>query len=160
MYDVRKPADVGLRDGRAARLISWRKLAAHAKSGRMRLVFVFSRAGGLTGLPFAWTDLMPAMSRRHILAGLAVSTLDLPAFAQAPDGGQDGFRVLRAYQHTITLPDGGSAAIWGFDGTATGPALRIKRGEELRIRLINDLPEPTVLHWHGVRLPNAMDGVP
>ena len=38
--------------------------------------------------------------------------------------------------------------------------LRIKRGEELRIRLINDLPEPTTLHWHGVRLPNAMDGVP
>src|SRR5262249_27044005 len=33
-------------------------------------------------------------------------------------------------------------------------------GEELRIRLTNDLPEPTALHWHGVRAPNAMDGVP
>ena len=65
-----------------------------------------------------------------------------------------------AFGIIITLPDGGSTAVWGFDGTTSGPALRIRRGEELRIRLINDLPEPTALHWHGVRLPNAMDGVP
>jgi FtsP/CotA-like multicopper oxidase with cupredoxin domain len=116
----------------------------------------------------AWTDLMPAMSRRHVLAGLAVSFLDLPALAQPQGVGPDGFRFLRAYQYTTTLPGAGSTAIWGFDGTtpgtapetATGPALRVKRGEELRIRLINDLPDPTALHWHGVRLPNAMDGVP
>ena len=122
------------------------------------------KSSGLAGLPFAWTDLMPAISRRHVLAGLAVSAFDLPAFAQPQGGSQDGFRVLRAYSNTITLPDGGSTAVWGFDGTApgtaSGPVLRIKRGEELRIRLINDLPEPTTLHWHGVRLPNAMDGVP
>ena len=41
-----------------------------------------------------------------------------------------------------------------------GPALRVKRGEELRVRLINDAPAPVSLHWHGVRVPNAMDGVP
>jgi FtsP/CotA-like multicopper oxidase with cupredoxin domain len=100
------------------------------------------------------------MSRRQVLASLAVSSLDLPAFAQPQGGSQDGFRTLRAYQNTIALPNGGSTAVWSFDGTATGPALRIKRGEELRIRLINDLPEPTALHWHGVRVANAMDGVP
>jgi FtsP/CotA-like multicopper oxidase with cupredoxin domain len=115
-------------------------------------------------LVFSWTDLMPAMSRRQVLAGLAVSCLDLPAFAQPQGGSQDGLRILRAYQNTITLPGSGATAVWGFDGTAAGttlgPALRIKRGEELRIRLINDLPEPTALHWHGVRVPNAMDGVP
>ena len=41
-----------------------------------------------------------------------------------------------------------------------GPTLRVKRGEELRVRLVNELPEPTTIHWHGLRLPNAMDGVP
>jgi FtsP/CotA-like multicopper oxidase with cupredoxin domain len=41
-----------------------------------------------------------------------------------------------------------------------GPLLRVRRGEEVRVRLINDLPVDTTLHWHGVRLPNAMDGVP
>jgi FtsP/CotA-like multicopper oxidase with cupredoxin domain len=107
---------------------------------------------------------MPAMSRRHVLTGLAVSYLDLPAFAQPQGGSQDDFRILRAYPNTIILPDGGSTVVWGFDGrapgTATGPALRIKRGDELRIRLANGLPEPTALHWHGVRGPNSMDGVP
>jgi FtsP/CotA-like multicopper oxidase with cupredoxin domain len=39
-----------------------------------------------------------------------------------------------------------------------GPALRLKRAEELRVRLVNDLAVPTSLNWHGVRTPNAMDG--
>jgi FtsP/CotA-like multicopper oxidase with cupredoxin domain len=41
-----------------------------------------------------------------------------------------------------------------------GTTIRVRRGEEVRVRLVNELPEPTVIHWHGVRLPNAMDGVP
>src|SRR4029077_20977003 len=107
---------------------------------------------------------MPALSRRHVLAGLAVCYLDLPAFAQPQGGRPDGFRRLRAYQNIITLPAAWSSDIWGSHGTApgtpSGPALQIKRGEELRVRLINDLPEPTALHWDGVRAPNGMDGVP
>ena len=41
-----------------------------------------------------------------------------------------------------------------------GPILRVRRGDELRVRLFNDLDEPTTMHWHGVRIANAMDGVP
>ena len=37
--------------------------------------------------------------------------------------------------------------------------LRVRRGEELRVRLINELVADTTMHWHGVRVPNAMDGV-
>jgi len=48
----------------------------------------------------------------------------------------------------------------GYDGIVPGPPLQARRGEEVRVRLINDLPEPTALHWHGVRLANAMDGAP
>jgi FtsP/CotA-like multicopper oxidase with cupredoxin domain len=102
---------------------------------------------------------MLAISRRHVLAGLSVSCLDLPAFAQPQARSEDGFHVLRAYQNTSSSPDG-TASAWSFAGIAPGSALRIKRGEELRIRLVNDLPAPTALHWHGVRAPNAMDGVP
>jgi FtsP/CotA-like multicopper oxidase with cupredoxin domain len=40
-----------------------------------------------------------------------------------------------------------------------GPLLRVKRGEELRVRLINELVTDMTIHWHGVRVPNAMDGV-
>src|SRR5258705_1362696 len=103
---------------------------------------------------------MPSISHRHVFAGLAVSSLHLPQFAHPQGRGLDGFRVWRAYQNTTPFPGSGAPAVWGFDGTPPGTPLRIKRGEELRIRLINDLPEPTALHWHGVRLPNGMDGVP
>src|SRR5262245_14340778 len=97
------------------------------------------------------------LSRRWFLAGLAVTGLTLPARAQpGPE------RVLRARPGSATLQGEGRppSPIWGYDGIAPGPVLRIKRGEELRVRLVNDLPEPTTIHWHGVRLPNAMDGVP
>lgn len=49
--------------------------------------------------------------------------------------------------------------VWGFEGIAPGPELRIRRGEELFVRLANGLPQASSIHWHGVRGPNAMDGV-
>src|SRR5262249_2021845 len=102
------------------------------------------------------------MSRRRLLAGgsLALSLIELPAWAQqrgVEDATRDGFRPLRAYHNTVALPNAGPTPIWRYDSSG---ALRIKRGEELRIRLINDLSGPTMGHWHGLRLPNAMDGVP
>ena len=36
--------------------------------------------------------------------------------------------------------------------------LRVRRGEELKVRLVNELAAETAIHWHGVRVPNAMDG--
>jgi FtsP/CotA-like multicopper oxidase with cupredoxin domain len=40
-----------------------------------------------------------------------------------------------------------------------GPLLRFKKGEEVKVRLVNKLAQPTSLNWHGVRIVNAMDGV-
>jgi FtsP/CotA-like multicopper oxidase with cupredoxin domain len=48
----------------------------------------------------------------------------------------------------------------GYDGIVPGPALQVRRGEEVWVRLTNDLPDATAVHWHGVRLINAMDGAP
>jgi FtsP/CotA-like multicopper oxidase with cupredoxin domain len=50
--------------------------------------------------------------------------------------------------------------VWSYESDVPGPELRFKRGERLIIELENRLPDPTTVHWHGVRLPNAMDGVP
>src|SRR5574341_1876372 len=47
-----------------------------------------------------------------------------------------------------------------YNGQVPGPALRLHEGERVRISLKNELPEPTTIHWHGVDVPNAMDGVP
>ena len=43
---------------------------------------------------------------------------------------------------------------------ASRPTLRLKRGEEVQVRLVNDTAEPAAIHWHGVRVPSSMDGVP
>jgi FtsP/CotA-like multicopper oxidase with cupredoxin domain len=48
----------------------------------------------------------------------------------------------------------------GYDGKVPGPELRVRRGEEFSVHVVNTLTEPTAVHWHGVRLANAMDGAP
>jgi len=85
-------------------------------------------------------------SRRHVLLG---SGWALAALAGRPraETAPDGFTLLRATSA-------------GFDGTVPGPAIRVRRGVEVGVRLINDLDEPVALYWHGVRLPNAMDAGP
>lgn len=50
-------------------------------------------------------------------------------------------------------------ALWSFDGKAAPPAVRIKLGETVRLRVENKTERPLSLHWHGVRNQNAMDGV-
>ena len=49
--------------------------------------------------------------------------------------------------------------IWGINGLAPGPVIQAEQGKELWMRLHNLLPQPTSLHWHGIRIDNAMDGV-
>ena len=49
--------------------------------------------------------------------------------------------------------------IWGYDGQMPGPAIRLKQGERVARRFVNELPQASSVHWHGLRIDNAMDGV-
>jgi FtsP/CotA-like multicopper oxidase with cupredoxin domain len=49
---------------------------------------------------------------------------------------------------------------WLFNGQLPGPAIRVTEGDRVRVTLKNELPEPTTLHWHGLPIPLAVDGVP
>ena len=49
---------------------------------------------------------------------------------------------------------------WAYNNAVPGPALRFKKGERVRIAVENALQVPTAVHWHGLRVPNDMDGVP
>jgi FtsP/CotA-like multicopper oxidase with cupredoxin domain len=49
---------------------------------------------------------------------------------------------------------------WTYDGLLPGPFIRAKVGDRLIVHFKNELPEPTTVHWHGVRVPIEMDGVP
>lgn len=58
------------------------------------------------------------------------------------------------------LPENyGQTRIWGFEGMAPGPEIRVPQGARVQKRLMNDLPDATSTHWHGIRIDNAMDGV-
>lgn len=51
-------------------------------------------------------------------------------------------------------------AVWAYSGQIPGPEIRVRQGDRLRILVENRLPDETSVHWHGVRVPNPMDGVP
>lgn len=52
------------------------------------------------------------------------------------------------------------ATAWTYNGTVPGPMIRVTDGDKVRVILKNDLPQPTTIHWHGIAVPNAMDGIP
>jgi FtsP/CotA-like multicopper oxidase with cupredoxin domain len=49
---------------------------------------------------------------------------------------------------------------WTYDGGLPGPLIRARIGDRLVVHFTNQLPQPTTIHWHGVRVPIEMDGVP
>jgi FtsP/CotA-like multicopper oxidase with cupredoxin domain len=69
---------------------------------------------------------------------------------------------LTTKQAVVNLTGDGhpDTAVWAYDGTVPGPELRVRQGDPLRLVVNNKLGEDTTVHWHGIRLPNAMDGVP
>lgn len=89
--------------------------------------------------------------RRTFLASAAA--LLLPATGSSQEATPDGFRIIRPRP----LPGDPLGRIAYGEDEAT-PVIRLAKGEELKVRLINGLERETTLHWRGVRGPNAMDG--
>ncbi len=57
------------------------------------------------------------------------------------------------------LAPGMTANLWGYNGQSPGPTIECVQGDKVRIFVTNRLPEHTTVHWHGIILPNGMDGV-
>jgi FtsP/CotA-like multicopper oxidase with cupredoxin domain len=57
------------------------------------------------------------------------------------------------------IAPGMTARLWGYNGQSPGPTIEAVEGDKVRIFVTNKLPEHTTVHWHGMRLPNGMDGV-
>jgi FtsP/CotA-like multicopper oxidase with cupredoxin domain len=73
----------------------------------------------------------------------------------------DGYKVFNITASIVKweVEPGKFVDGWAYNGQIPGPVLRANVGDKIRIVLKNDLPESTSLHLHGVRVPNAMDGV-
>jgi FtsP/CotA-like multicopper oxidase with cupredoxin domain len=108
------------------------------------------------------TDSKCAVSRRAFLAaggGLALATL---ARARPANADQAGRYAIRAAPGRAPLVGAGrpDTAVWCYNGAVPGPEIRVRQGERLRVAVDNGLDEETTVHWHGMRVPNPMDGVP
>jgi len=57
------------------------------------------------------------------------------------------------------MAPGMTAQLWGYNGQSPGPTIECVEGDKVRIFVTNKLPEHTTIHWHGILLPNGMDGV-
>ncbi|HLC08439.1 MAG TPA: multicopper oxidase domain-containing protein, partial [Methyloceanibacter sp.] len=60
---------------------------------------------------------------------------------------------------TREFAPGMTANLWGYNGQTPGPTIEAVEGDKVRIYVTNKLPEHTTVHWHGMLLPNGMDGV-
>ena len=106
------------------------------------------------------TDFNHVLSRRGFvlaLAGTAASAFLRPASAAGADEHQ--IRIAPGTAR-LTGAESPSTAVWTYNGAVPGPMLRLRQGKPARIIVENGLDEDTTVHWHGIRLQNAMDGVP
>lgn len=102
------------------------------------------------------------LSRRSFLAaaGAAAGMAAVPAWAvSASPVRQFDLTAAPGDTHLIDS-DGAKTKVWSYNGRVPGPEIRVRQGERLRVAVGNDLAEETTVHWHGLRVPHAMDGVP
>src|SRR5438477_1618448 len=103
------------------------------------------------------------VSRRALILGAGAAGLAeaLPLRRSYAEPATKEYRIA-AKAATVNLTGDGypDTAVWAYDGKVPGPELRVRQGQPVRITVVNQLGEDTSVHWHGIRLPNAMDGVP
>lgn len=81
-------------------------------------------------------------------------------FAAASLGAEIRQVTLTASAVSWEIAPGTTVPAYAYNGTVPGPELRFRPGDLVRVTLVNNLPEPTTIHWHGIAVPNGMDGVP
>ncbi len=105
----------------------------------------------------------PALSRRSFLASTGGALLA----AAVPE--PKSWAAATAAQFRISAGPGTASlagrahpetAVWSYNGRVPGPEIRVRQGQSLKVVVENRLGEDTTVHWHGLRVPNAMDGVP
>lgn len=108
---------------------------------------------------------LPTPTRRAFLTSAAAlaagMVLPVSGLRTARAASVKEFRLKAAPGRTHLVPEPyGETPVWTYNGAVPGPEIRVRQGDRLRVVVENGLDEETTVHWHGVRTPNAMDGVP
>jgi FtsP/CotA-like multicopper oxidase with cupredoxin domain len=116
-----------------------------------------------------------ALASAAVLSSAAIVSAQ-PAATLAPPGWDSGIKLpeardrnpdpkiveidLTARVADVEVAPGRTVHAWTYDGGLPGPLIRANVGDRVIVHFTNRLPEPTTIHWHGVRVPIEMDGVP
>lgn len=118
-------------------------------------------ASGLAIGAIVWVSTGFTQSDRQ-MTPVPVNSLDVPKLPYAVE--DDGTKVFRLVAQPLKksfypgFNNGVPITVWGFNGSMPGPTIEAVEGDRVRIIVKNELPEATTVHWHGLELPNAMDG--
>jgi FtsP/CotA-like multicopper oxidase with cupredoxin domain len=109
-----------------------------------------ARAGAPVGVP------SPRRSGRAAPAGLKT-----PNNSTLPWREVGGVKVMHLVAEPVEheIAPGLVIQAWGYNGHCPGPTIEMVEGDRVRIYVTNRISEPTTVHWHGVFVPNGMDGV-
>jgi len=140
---------------------AWCTVAGHKEAG-MTATVVSGEVAAASG------NAMSGMSGDEMAKAHETSTKAFPATTEGlgnqvlqptMDGSVKVFTVT-AKQVRWEVSPGVFQDAFAYNGTVPGPQIRVRVGDRIRVVLDNQLSQPTVIHFHGVTVPNAMDGVP
>lgn len=88
--------------------------------------------------------------------------LSVPDLDFLPYDLHHGVKRFRLVAEEVTQPftTGVDVRAWGYNGSTPGPVMVVQQGEHIQVEFTNRLPERTSIHWHGLIVPNDVDGVP
>lgn len=142
------------------------EIPGHAASGMTAMMMVGSGAGsgtdsGATQTTMSWQEMDRVMDDRN---------LQFPAATEGHGGDvmepttieADGTKVYDVVAEIVKweVEPGKIVDAWTYNGVVPAPEIHLQVGDKFKMNFTNNLPESTAVHFHGVRVPNEMDGVP
>lgn len=120
---------------------------------RRHVLFIFSFVAGCMNMDMSLPPAIPMIEPPPWDGTLATTT--------APDENPDPriveVTITASIAETEYLP-GQRVRVWAYNGSVPGPTIAANAGDRVIVHFRNQLDEDTTIHWHGLRLPNAMDG--
>jgi len=143
------------------------EVAGHSAAGMTGMLSVVE-SGGDTGMAMSGNPMASTVSWQQMDKMMEDVAMKFPAKTSGTGNTElpytiadDGYKVFTLTAKVIPweVEAGKFVDGWSYNGLIPGPVMHANVGDKLRIVLNNELPESTSLHLHGVRVPNAMDGV-
>ncbi len=101
------------------------------------------------------------LKRREVLkfgVSLGVFTF-FPNYNERASAGKHQKLVAKTGSVQLAPSEYQKTEIWGYNGLTPGPLIRVNQGDQVRQEFVNELPQESSIHWHGIHIENSMDGV-